>query len=211
MGVGSTLLVVLAVSLDGVAAGWTYGMRGIRIPCRSAVVIGALSSSMAAVAVFAGSYAGRAVGPLWASRLGALILMGLGAALLLQSWAGERAGGRTEEGEGRLLSLRLKPLGLVIEVWRDPGAADLDRSGRLEMAEACLLGLSLAFDAFGAGLGVALSGYAWLYPCIVGPFQVLMVSMGRVLAGREGWRQKKGFYRYLPAGILMLMGLIKWS
>jgi putative sporulation protein YtaF len=49
-------------------------------------------------------------------------------------------------------------LGLVIQIWKTPLAADVDRSGSISSTEAVLLGAALSFDSFGAGLGAALIG-----------------------------------------------------
>ena len=54
---------------------------------------------------------------------------------------------------------RIRPLGLVVKILREPTVADTDTSGMIDIKEALLLGSALALDALGAGLGAAATGY----------------------------------------------------
>lgn len=195
----------LAVSLDGLGAGSAYGLKGIGVPAVSLALIGLVSSGAAALAMLGATHLAGVLAPSLAARLGAALLLSLGIWLLWQGW--EQT---LPAAEGPLLRVRVRPLGLIVQVLRDPRAADLDGSGRLEGGEALLLGLGLALDAAAAGTGAALAGWGYLFPLVVGPAQSLMILVGRRLAARVVGRPLKGVLGYLPGAILVALGVARF-
>lgn len=199
----AALLVAVAVSLDGLAVGASYGLRRIAIPWVSLAILGGVSSLLVAAVTVAAWWAGAWLPAAAARRLGGalLVLLGLSAAA--------RGLGRTgaEGDDGPLLRLRLPFLGLVVQVVRDPRAADLDRSGRLDGGEAVLLGLSLALDAVAAGLAMALNGGGLRLAALVGPLQVLFLLAGGWLVRRAGWDRARRLAAYAPGSLLVAVGL----
>lgn len=202
----ATALVVLAVSLDGLAVGTAYGLRRISIPAGSMAIIGAVSTLLVAAVAAAGGWLGTVLQPWAAARLGAAILLVLGLSLTWQAW--RRGHGTEPPVADPCLLVRLRFPGLLVQIWRDPGAADLDRSGRLEGWEATALGLSLALDAVAAGLGMALNGGGFLFAALVGPVQVMLVSLGSRLAVRLP-RIPPRSAAYASGGILMAVALMR--
>ncbi len=201
----AALAVAVAVSVDGVAVGASYGLRRIRIPAGSLAIIGAVSSLLVAGVTVTGGWL-AALSPVAAARLGGALLVLLGA------WAAWRAriqGRAAVPADRPLLLLRLRPLGLIVQIWRDPGLADLDRSGRLEGVEAAALGVSLALDAVAAGLGMALNGGGFLLAALVGPLQVLFVLLGVRLGGRAGRGRPWRLAEYAPGTLLVAVGLLR--
>ncbi len=232
------ILAAVAASADGLAVGSAYGMRGICIPFGSLALIGLVSSALAAAAMSLGRRLALLSPPL-AARAGGAVLLALGVAWILQAWRRQRlgwgrdaarsgaaasaAGTRASTGlaggpaaptarplEGPVLLLRLRSLGLVVQVWRDPGAADFDRSGRLEGLEALVLGLSLALDGTAVAMAASLSGWGFLFPLFVGPIQALALRAG----GSVGWLGRRGraaglAASYLPGCILLALALVR--
>lgn len=206
----AVLLVVLAVSVDGVAVGAAYGFQRVRVPGRSLAIIGTISNLLALLAVSGGRLLSVRFSAHAAARVGAAVFFVLGVWYLLKGVAargdpGGAGGGGAERRS--LLRLHLKSLGLVIQVLQDPQTADLDRSGRLEPREAALLGFSLALDALAAGFALALTGQGLLFAAVVGPAQVLMLYAGSLLAQRAP--RRGGVMSYLPGGILLMVGLLR--
>ncbi|MGE5561040.1 MAG: sporulation membrane protein YtaF [Chloroflexota bacterium] len=204
------ILLAVALSLDSLVAGVAYGLQGIRVPLRSLAAMAGVSTLALGLSMGIGRAAGALISPLLARLLGALLLIGIGGYILLKSWLEVgRASGRRD---GSLAAIRLASLGLVVQILRDPAAADVDRSGDLTVAEATTLGLAMAIDAFGAGAGIGISTRGWLpwlLPALVGGGAAGLLAAGHV-AGRYGVRQElRGRVAYLPGCILVALGLLQ--
>lgn len=202
------LLLAVALSLDSLIAGVAYGLKGIRVPLDSLAALAAISTLVLGLSMGIGRGAGVLLSPTAARIVGALLLMGIGAYILLKSWL-ETA---PDNGDGHLAAIRLARLGLVIQILRDPAAADVDRSGDLTVSEAIALGFAMAVDAFGAGagIGVATAGWLpWLLPPLVGLGAAGLLAAGH-LAGTYGIRSElRGRIAYLPGWILLSLGLLQ--
>lgn len=109
-----------------------------------------------------------------------------------------------------VFSLEIPKAGVVIQILRSPSKADLDDSGSISPWEAMWLGIALSLDAFGAGLGAAMLGFSPLGTAAVvslfsGIFLVLGMRVGLRFASKGGMR----FISYLPAFLLIVMGIMK--
>lgn len=210
----SLALIALAVSLDSFSVGLTYGLRRMRLPFLSIVVIACCSSAM----IFAAT--GLAHGlvayftPRMAERLGGLMLIGLGLWGLYQivKVDGGSPSGDTPSclPQKKMGKLERNQVGMVIQVLRSPLAADMDRSGAISGLEAVLLGLALSLDAFGAGVGASLIGFApWLTALSIGVMSSFFLYLGlksAPLLFRARWINRLAF---LPALVLITIGLWK--
>ncbi len=210
----SYLLFALALNLDSFTAGLAYGARRIVVPVPSLFIISAVSMAAVAVSMLGGEAVTAVLPVAFARRLGGLILVSIGFWVLAQS--------RREKGEsvppkrpapkaqGKVLQLRIRPLGLAVQVLKEPERADLDSSGIIQPREALLLGLALALDALGAGFAFSLLGFSI-------PATVLVVGAGHftlallgIYTGRAFCKAAPGrHFSLLPGIILMIMGVIK--
>lgn len=187
----SAVLFALAVSSDGFAVGMAYGARKIKIPLGSLLLICLASMLAVSISMLAGKALALYFTPLLAQRIGALALMAVGLWFFsesLRNWQG-----RDETGENNAIAtFRIKPLGIIIQILREPSKADLDSSGVISFREAFLLGTALALDALGAGMGASMSGFnfAMTIP-LVGCCKFLLISLGL----RWGMNFKSGILR----------------
>lgn len=204
------LLLAVALSLDSLVAGVAYGLKGIRVPLGSLAALAAISTLVLGLSMAIGRGAGALLPPAAARIIGALLLMGIGGYILLKSWL--ETAPANGDGDGRLAAIRLARLGLVIQILRDPAAADVDCSGDLTVSEAIALGFAMAIDALGAGagIGVATAGWLhWLLPPLVGLGAAGLLVAGH-LAGASGIRSDlRGRVAYLPGWILICLGLLQ--
>ncbi|MWC28544.1 sporulation membrane protein YtaF [Paenibacillus sp. MMS18-CY102] len=220
----SLLLLSCAVSLDGFGVGVTYGLRRIRIPIISILIIAACSGIIIWLSMAVGGWMTAYLSPVVARMIGASILIVIGIWALMQL---RREKGRSQESvdeqeqlqdeqveltpsENTLIRFELKRLGIVIQILRKPQVADVDRSGSISSSEAVLLGVALSFDAFGAGLGAALIG---LSPGVTS-VAISLSSAIFLLAGmRVGLRyaglQGMQFLSAVPGMMLIVIGIIK--
>ena len=225
----SPVLLALALSLDGFGAGITYGMRKTKIPLLSILIISLCSGLVLFVSMQAGTMLQRMVSAEAASFVGAVILIALGCWSCIQQLRSTREPeslpardqgsselpvdqlAPVEDGARKeLFSLEFPKLGLVIQILKSPSSADLDDSGSISSWEAMWLGIALSLDAFGAGLGAAMLGLSPLMTSCVaalfsGTFLLLGMKIGFRAAGNRGMR----YIAYLPAMLLIVMGIMK--
>ncbi|XEC93312.1 sporulation membrane protein YtaF [Paenibacillus tarimensis] len=224
----SLFTLAFAVSLDGFGVGVTYGMRKIRIPVLSVIIIAGCSGVVIYTAMQFGALVAGYLSPAVARMIGAAILIGIGGFALVQFWRNrfsEKDGSAVQHkdepeapeqtdaeatGDRAVLNLELKRLGLVIQILRTPQAADVDRSGTISASEALLLGFALSLDAFGAGLGAALLGFSPLLTSVLiavasGTFLLCGMHIGFLFSASHRMKMLS----LLPGLILVVMGIIK--
>lgn len=174
----SFLLLGLAVSLDGLGVGIAYGLRNLRIPLSSLVVISISSALAILLSMFAGKVFSRFFPPGVASGLGGVILICMGIWLALQSYTADN----WKKNQGKEVSHRKKRWTEMLDLLKEPQRADYDSSGEISPGEAWILGIALAMDAFGAGFGAAMMGFnPLLTSAAVGMSKLFLVSGGYYL------------------------------
>lgn len=215
----SVLAFAVALSLDGFGVGVAYGIRKIKIPPMSLVVISLTSSAAIGISMLFGHLVARYVSLEVAKFLGAVILIGVGIWVLLHTWRGRLEGAAsspvtapelTPEGDLQVLKIRLRPFGLVIQIIKEPAKADLDKSGTISAHEAMLLGLALAMDALGAGFGAAMAGF-WLLLTVpvVGLTKFCLVGLGHVLGRHYAANWLGDRAATIPGWVLIGLGLMR--
>jgi putative sporulation protein YtaF len=213
----SMVMLALAVSLDSLSVGVTYGLRKLKFPFRSLLVIALFSGLMLLLSMYVGAFLVLLL-PIQVTRwLASSILIALGI------WAIYNVvKKREDELEGieeyrppskarmRIWRLHLNQLGIVIQVLKKPSLADLDGSGSISMKEAMLIGFALSMDAFGAGLSASFLRYS---PLIL----ALLVSIMNIVFIRFGLRAGYKFSKIkamkkatmIPGTILICLGIAK--
>ncbi|MCL6602799.1 MAG: sporulation membrane protein YtaF [Paenibacillus sp.] len=216
----SLLLLAFALSLDGFGVGITYGLRKMKIPLLSILIISLCSGVVICVSMQVGVLLARVVSPHVASVVGAVILVLMGGWSLVQMLMQKEQDHEDMDtlplklleplDKPAVFSLELRHLGIVIQILRTPSSADMDDSGSISSAEAMVLGIALSLDAFGAGLGAALLGFhpVWTSLFIAmfsGTFLVIGMKTGLRFAGSY-WMKRAAV---LPALMLIFMGIMK--
>lgn len=222
----SLLILALAVSLDGFGVGVMYGLRKIRIPFLSIGIIALWSGIIICVSMQIGVLMSSFLSPAMAKRIGAVILIGIGVWALYQMMmqkdheqdaaAEESPAYKLDPGADalqktkELVYIELKRFGLVIQILRRPSMADVDKSGNISASEATLLGLALSLDAFGAGIGAALIGFAPLMTAgVIALASGIFIAIGLRIGFRYAemdWMKKLSV---LPGCVLIMMGIMK--
>lgn len=220
----SVFAFAVALSMDGFGAGIVYGMRKIKTPLASLFVIGFSSSTAIGISMIFGHLVSQYISVRIAEITGALILIVMGLRILMQASSvnKEEKGGESkrqedlrkelceEKTQTAILNFKIKSLGLVIQILREPTIADIDKSGHISIKEALLLSLALAMDAMVAGFGAAMAGYRPLItPFVVGPVSALCVSLG-VYIGRNYAAKRLGDKAAaLPGWVLIFLGIVR--
>jgi putative sporulation protein YtaF len=208
----SISILALAVSLDGFGVGVMYGIRKIRIPFLSIMIISLCSGIIILGSMYIGVIMLQFLPQAAAKMVGAFILMGIGVWAIIQMTLQKNNDPVDDKilSEKRIIHIEIKSLGLVIDILRTPSKADVDRSGNISASEATLLGIALSLDAFGAGIGAALIGFSPLITSLAiavssGVFLTLGLRAG-YLFSNVGWVRR---FSVLPGFILILMGVVK--
>ncbi|KHF28801.1 manganese efflux pump MntP [Anoxybacillus sp. BCO1] len=201
----SLFLLALAVSIDGLTVGITYGMRNVHIPLRSLLIISLFSCLTFLVAMGIGRIMYVFFSPAVANAMGGSILIVLGLWMIIQFILK-----RDDNEEKFLMNVEIRPLGIVIQILRKPTMADFDRSGTITGMEAVFLGVALSLDAFGAGVSAALLNYSVTFTT----FLICLLSFSFLFSGlkigksfrKYDWLQK---YSFLPGIMLIVLGIFK--
>lgn len=210
----ATIIFALALSLDGFGVGISYGIRKIKIPFKSLMIICISSASALAVSMLAGNFIANFLTEKFAERLGGIALIFVGSWLLIQAWVQ-----RLEplkpikpgfEDSLTIFKITLPGLGLVIKILKEPARADLDESGEISSNEAVFLGFALAMDALGAGMGAAMMGFSPLItPLVAGVCKFSLVSLGLYLGRQESIHGFLGNVGLIPGLIIFFLGAVK--
>jgi putative sporulation protein YtaF len=205
----SLILLAFAVSLDSFSVGLTYGLRKMKIPLRSIVIIALCSALTLMVAMGGGNLIASFLSVEWTEKIGGIILVAIGGWVLYQFF---RPMKDQDDAKDRkmIVKLEIKSLGIVIQILRKPMEADIDRSGTITGIEAFLLGAALSLDAFGAGIGAALLGYspfvmAAAVAIMSSVFLFIGINCGQLLSHSK-WVQK---FSFLPGLVLIMIGIWK--
>lgn len=204
------LLLGLAVSIDGAMAGVAYGLRNIRIPPKSFLVVGIVTTIASALAMGAAAMLGQYIDTFLALVLGGLLLILLGAWNVFQQYITKNVASYEVEGEVTAGKLTFSVGRLVISIMAKPETADVDRLGVISSLEAVFLGLAVGADGAVGTFAAALTGPLPVYtPIVVGLIHVICIGAGFVFSDRlisDAWKQR---FPFLPGTMLILLGLLR--
>lgn len=195
------IFLVIAVSLDGFGVGVTYGIRKIQVPFTALFIIMLCSGLVVLLSMTIGSMLSTLISPHLAKIFGGCILISLG---IFSLYNITRANDDTDD-----LNKDEDKRGNVFKtVLTNPDQADLDSSGVISTHEALLLGLALALDAFGAGLGASIIGYSPLLTtlfisCMSGFFLFSGIKVGLFLSKSKQLQQMT----FIPPLLLIVLGI----
>lgn len=192
------LFIVIAVSLDGVTVGITYGMRKITIAITSLLIIMLCSGIIVFTSMVIGHAFRQFITPHTAQQIGGVVLISLGIFITFSIW-------RSHVNEHKKIQAKNRPP--LTTVICDPTSADQDMSGSISANEAIILGIALALDALGAGFGAAMLGYPpTLTACLIaftsGFFVFIGIRLGLTLARNKGITK----LTFLPPLLLISIG-----
>lgn len=198
----STLLLALAVSLDSLSVGFTYGLKKMSVPGGSLLLLGSVS----ALGMLTSMLVGRSLCSLLGNRcqlIGSAILIIMG---LFSFGTARRLRHKKKTSGSRYPSTPLKMVARIVE---EPAEADLDESGEISLTEALLLGVALALDSLGAGLGAALAAYHLLITSgLVGLLTLVTLTIG-LRVGQMVELPPNSWADFAPGLLLVLLGAYK--
>lgn len=211
----SIATLAISLSLDALGVGLAYGLKQIRIPLISKLVICIFSIIYSGASLIAGSLLSNILPPYLSKLIGVSILSLMGIWMLVQAFIKRedaKPGSEASCNEHTLFKIAIKSLGITIQVIKNPIEGDIDKSGSIDMGESLLLGLALSVDAIGVGIGSALAGFhSAVIPPAVGIFQLLFLYAGTFLGSRFSLtpRVNKKIISVLPGVLLIFLAIMR--
>lgn len=213
----SIILLAISLSLDAFGVGLSYGIRKIKIPIFSKVIICFFSIFYAGIALIGGKSLATFLPQNISKIIGITILFVMGTIIIIQGLVKKDDNKYSLRSyinkEKTLVQIVIKSFGITIKVIKNPVECDINRSGKIEFAESILLGLALSVDAIGVTLGISLAGsYSIIIPFTVGIFQFAFLYMGTYLGKKFASIKKlnKKVIAILPGLLLLILAVINY-
>ena len=201
------LLLGLAVSMDSFIAGATYGIRKIRLPFLSLLIVGGVTALCSGLAIVAAGLFGGLINAHIAIAVGSFLLLSIGLFSIFQEYLLQCAKGPDDQTNPRL-SMRIGRI--IINIMVDPEAVDFDHSKSISAGEAVMLGFALGLDNMAATFAASLLGVLPLYtPVVMGLLQMLLIAGGIYLGALVLPQSFSKRFPYLSGIILVLIGLFR--
>ncbi|HBF37870.1 MAG TPA: sporulation membrane protein YtaF [Firmicutes bacterium] len=205
----SLIVLSISLSLDAFGVGLVYGLKKIKIPLSSKLVICLFSIIYAGLAIIVGKAFSYILPTIFARILGITILSLMGIWIIIQALLKDAA---EKSADPTLWEIAIKSLGITIQVIRNPMEFDVDKSGAIDTPESLLLGLALSVDAIGVGIGSALTGFysPWI-PFVTGIFQLIFLYIGTFLGQKVTLFQRinQKVLSLLPGILLIFLAIIR--
>jgi len=196
------IFLVIAVSLDGFGVGISYGMRRIHVPMIGISIIILCSGIVVFLSMMIGGTLRAFIPAHYTSLIGGAILISIGLFVMLNVIF-------KKSTEVKMQKEREEGLPSFKALLTKPEKADMDQSGVISVNEALLLGIALALDAFGAGIGAAFLGYSPLVTTLLtssmsGFFVFSGLQIGLLLSKNEQLQKMT----FIPPLLLIGLGLM---
>lgn len=211
MNIFYVMLLGFAVSMDGFIAGIAYGLKKIKLPFASLLIVGTVTIACTGTAMLGASYLEQFINPHIAIFCGSLLLIGIGLFSLFQEYLAKTLPSyEAENGDLSARQLTISIGRLVISIMAKPETADVDQSKRISPVEAVFLGLALGLDNMVATFAAALIGFLPLYtPLLMGTIQIIVLATGTYASSHIVSENVKKRFPYLPGILLILLGLLR--
>lgn len=177
------ILLSVSLSVDAFGIGTSCAVRGIKTPWRSRVIICIVSMAVTGLAVSFGKGASSLMPPWLAKVIGCAMLCVLGLYIIVGALTTNKK--RKAGKKKKSITLALKPLGITVNIIKDPISCDMDSSKSIDSFEACYMGVALSVDSFAAGVSTGITGMSSIaVVAMCGGCQLLFLCMGLFLGKR---------------------------
>lgn len=192
----------ILMSVDAMAVGIAYGIKNIKLPVSSKIIIGLCSLICGYISMCLGNFISLLLPEYIGKFTGSVILLVMGLWFLLQNLNSSQS----LSEKTTLLKLVIKGIGITITIVRDPLVGDIDHSGSIDHKESLFIGSALSMDILGAGLGLGVANLSSIYmPLTVGICQIIFLYSGLFIGSKIGDISEK--YQTLTGilpGIIMI-------
>ncbi|MHB1420713.1 MAG: sporulation membrane protein YtaF [Bacillota bacterium] len=218
MNVFDLIFFSLALNMDALGVGISYGIRKIKLPLLSVVIICLISMASLSISMLAGNAIQHYISKTMSQHIGGGILVLIGTWAIYQYF--DKSNPLSDEDNKiRCISktpdlkalLQLRLFGILIQVLKDPQIADADKSGTISTYESLLLGMALALDSIGAGVAISLLGYDIAITTLyVGLCQFAFTYCGVIVGSKMSNTPLGRQIAVLPGLLLIMIGIIRF-
>jgi putative sporulation protein YtaF len=208
----SILLLAVSSNLDNVGVGTAYGVRKIRIPFSSNILIALITSTGTWLSMLMGKSIGMMLNTQLAGYLGASIIIAVGLWIFLSETGivrEKRSYDLSEANDRPDISGKhiFKKIYIILD---NPFAADSDFSGHISLKEGVLLGFALTLNNLANGVGAGMMGLdIELATIFVGIFSIITIWVG-LAAGCKGSFLLGKLAGPVSGLLLILIGVIEF-
>lgn len=186
----TVLLLSVAMSVDAVGLGISFGVRKIKMGFSAAVIISLTGFFIITLAMLTGTGIQYLLSENTGSLISSLILIGMGLWVIVQSCEKpDSTGSRT------------------VKIVRSPQEGDLDKSGNIDKTEAFFLGLALSLDSVGICIGAGSMHLSFILPPAAMVMQMLFIVLGIWLGGIIGRKINTQICTLLSGSLIILIGV----
>jgi putative sporulation protein YtaF len=205
------ILIAVAISMDSFSVGIAYGIKNIKVPIRSLVILDFISVSLLGLGFFSGNLLTRLVPEIFTKLIGSLILLLLGLWMLIQGWINYKFPKEDVEQPTSIINISIHSLGIAINIIRNPFTADMDISGTIDTKEAVLLGVALAVDSLAVGIAVSFFSIPIILITLllVAVLNLVLLLFGIFIGRKYLSNRLKKVTAFIPGFILLILGLIR--
>ncbi len=179
----NSILFAITLSIDSIGIGITYGLKNTRINISSKCILFGISFFFCILSLLAGNLLIHFISPVLANVLGVFLLIFLGLMMIYQGIFPHKKSSKIQKkNSSKIHQFFIKPLGITIQIIRNPISSDFDDSNTIDGKEALFLGTALSLDYFAGGIGIATLGVNPIFfPFFVSIFQLIFLSFGNML------------------------------
>ncbi|KIL41343.1 membrane protein [Gordoniibacillus kamchatkensis] len=189
----AVLLIGLASNLDNAGVGLSYGVRNIKIPWFSNLIIAAVSGFFTLLSGMAGSVLTAWLSPVAAHLIGTAVIVFVGVMVLIQPFIGK--GSTKSRNSSHLLT----------RILRNPEEADFDGSRSLNLTESVVLGVALAINALAGGFDAGITNISVVLTSLtVGLFSFGLLGISEFV-GKRYVAKRLGSKATVLAGLLLIL------
>jgi len=203
------ILLSVSLSLDAFVIAVAYALKSTRIPLVSKLVVCLISIIYFGAAVWLGGVISGFFSPEAAKIVGIALMSCICLWTLLQVILGKKENEAPEAASKTLFAMSLKPIGITVQVIRNPMLCDIDHSHSISPFEAIFLGTALSVDSISVGIGYSLLGpVSAIAPLTVGFFQFAFLCLGGWVGGRLAALQRARTDRLQLVSVAVMFALI---
>lgn len=170
------ILLALSVSIDSLGIGITYGLRKTSISTPAKFILFIISFAFVCISVTLGYFLISILPNNIIKTVSVILLCLMGFLIIYEAM------NTTEKKEYKSHQIFLKPLGITIQIIKNPISSDLNNSKIIEKNESIYLAFALSLDSICVGITSSSFGiYSLLFPILVPLFQFLFLNVGIIL------------------------------
>lgn len=199
----SIVLLGIAANLDNLGIGIAYGVRRVRIPFTSNLIIAALSGIATLITSLAGHLLNHIVPGYLCNLIGGCIVSLVGVFVIVTNFVDRKTDpSSANPNNEQMESTNAKKF---LTIMKQPEKADMDYSGHISSKESVLLGIALSINCLATGLGAGMTGLNVIGMTLsVILFSLLTIFLG-VIVGKRYISCLLGDKATILAGILLLV------